>query len=233
MPERTNNTAILIFIRDPKHEAEEKVFAKHIGFRGNIKLAEKLNQRIVSLGQKSGIPSFVFDSSQQIGHSFGERLTNAFETVFAKGFEKVIAVGNDCLSLNKNTLLKAKDDLQKNELVLGPTHDGGFYLIGVSKKTFNPDTFLNFNWTTQQLTDDFKAFILKNKIATSYFETAFDIDNENDLRFALNRLPRLFNLRKAIEQILSRTAFKLFYYCGLFINPNLRRFSPLRAPPIL
>jgi uncharacterized protein len=233
MPDKNNNTAILVFIRDPKHEAKEKVFAKHIGLRGNEKLAERLNKRIVSLSRKSGIPFFVFDSSKQIGSSFGERLTNAFEAVFAEGFEKVIAVGNDCLSLNKNTLLRAEVDIQKNELVLGPTHDGGFYLIGVSKKSFNPDAFLDFNWTTQELTDDFQTFILNNQLSAAYFETAYDIDNENDLHFTLIHLPRLFSLRKAIEKILSNTAFKIFVYNRLFSNPNLRRFSLLRAPPVL
>ncbi len=40
MPEKIINTAILVFIRDAKREAEEKVFTKHIGIGGNQKLAK-------------------------------------------------------------------------------------------------------------------------------------------------------------------------------------------------
>ena len=124
MPEKINNTAILVFIRDAKREAEEKIFAKHIGVQGNQKLAKKLNQRIISISRKSRIPVFVCDSSKQHGFTFGDRFVNAFSMIFEKGFENVIAVGNDCLSLCENTILRAEEDLCKNELVLGPAYCG-------------------------------------------------------------------------------------------------------------
>ncbi len=231
MPEKTNNTAILVFIRDPKREAKEKVFAKHIGIPGNQKLAKKLNQRIISISRKSGIPVFVYDSSKQQGFTFGDRFVNALSSVFEKGFENVISVGNDCLSLCENTLLKAKEELRKNELVLGPTFDGGFYLIGVSKKTFDPLTFKNFNWTTSHLADDFQSFSLKHKLAVSYFETANDIDNEEDLIHVLKKLPKLIYIRRVIDVILSIFTPQCYNFCNFFINPNLLRFSLLRAPP--
>ncbi len=232
MPEKKDNTAILVFIRDPKHEAEEKVFADHIGFRGNQKLAEKLNQRIIKLSRESRIPSFVFDSSKQHGLTFGERFTNAFEAIFAKGFEKVIAVGNDCLSLNEKTLLRAESALRKNELVLGPTLDGGFYLIGVSKKIFKADTFKNFNWTTNRLVNDFEAFVLNNNLLVTYFESAIDIDNQNDLKRALASLPKIYSLRMAIEAIIFYIIRQFLKHSSSFLNPYLHRFSLLRAPPI-
>ena len=231
MPEKIKNTAILVFVRDPKHEAEEKVFANHIGFFGNHKIAKKLNERIISQSQSSGISTFVIDSSQQFGATFGERFANAFEAVFSKGFEKVIAVGNDCLSLNCKSLWTAAKDLEKNDLVVGPTIDGGFYLIGISKRIFQPESFKKFRWTTSFLKNDFQAFILNNKITSSFLETFRDVDDESTLKLALQELPKLYFFRRAIEKILAIYNFLLLTFNNHFESQISICFLPLRAPP--
>ena len=93
----THKIAILIFADNPHIEASKKRFAFHAGKKTNQQISATLNAAISSLTQSSGLPVYVVGSNLQHGANFGEKLANAFDFVFQKGYEKVISVGNDCL----------------------------------------------------------------------------------------------------------------------------------------
>lgn len=67
----------------------------------------------------------------QRGDSFGERLENAIETLSGFGYTKVVVVGSDCPDLQPTDILQAFSALEERQLVLGPDHRGGCYLIGL------------------------------------------------------------------------------------------------------
>lgn len=66
----------------------------------------------------------------QRGDSFGERLENAVETLSDLGYAKVVIVGRDCPDLQSADIQQAFSALEERQLVLGPDHRGGCYLIG-------------------------------------------------------------------------------------------------------
>ena len=103
------------------------------------------------------------DSSNQTGNSFGERLANAFENIYSKGFDRVIAIGNDTPSLSSETITTAENGLNNNEVVLGPSSNGGVYLIGISKKAYNRSTFLQVSWQTSRVYQDLGFRLLSSK----------------------------------------------------------------------
>jgi uncharacterized protein len=121
-------TAILIFA----NSAEKELTSKSISSSDFFNL---LDSDTVKTVKKTNLPYFHFSEKEQIGSSFGERFTNAIEAVFNKGFEHVISLGNDIPHLRANHILKATQNLATSDYVLGPSTDGGFYLMGF-KNTF-------------------------------------------------------------------------------------------------
>ena len=88
------------------------------------------------MAEASGLPVHYILDDQQVGRSFAERFTNAFQQLFRQGYDKVIAIGNDHPGLTSGHLQTAAWELAEYDHVLGPSTDGGFYLIGVWQKRF-------------------------------------------------------------------------------------------------
>ena len=82
----------------------------------------------------------------QSGESLGERMSNAFAFLFAKGYKSVVIIGTDCPYLKTEDLNKAFMHLSDTDLVIGPAKDGGYYLIGM--RQFFPEIFKNIPWST-------------------------------------------------------------------------------------
>lgn len=124
--------AVLLFARSPRLEAQLKGLAK----------AERLfrfaRDRIRAAAHACGAELVVVGAGPaalpQRGHNFGERLAAAFADVFALGFGSVTAVGLDAPGLSANELAAAFLALERGAVALGPTPDGGAYLIGLQER---------------------------------------------------------------------------------------------------
>jgi rSAM/selenodomain-associated transferase 1 len=75
----------------------------------------------------------------QRGDGLGERLAGVFAASFADGAEATVIVGSDSPALPPEYLEQAFAELDHGDadLVLGPTADGGYYLIGASRETWD------------------------------------------------------------------------------------------------
>jgi uncharacterized protein len=69
--------------------------------------------------------------------------------MFARGYTRVLIVGTDVPSLPLDHYKQALVLLEKNDLVLGPALDGGYYLIGLTKPV--PALFDNIPWSTERV----------------------------------------------------------------------------------
>ena len=78
----------------------------------------KMNERVLKTIKKSEIPYFISDERDQVGVTFGERLSNSITKIINLGFDKVIIVGNDCAELKSNHLIEAVIQLKKTILLL-------------------------------------------------------------------------------------------------------------------
>ena len=70
----------------------------------------------------------------QRGGHLGERLSNAFELLQQKEWDKTVVLGGDSPLLPHAFVEEAFDALDRHDVVLGPAADGGYYLIGLSGK---------------------------------------------------------------------------------------------------
>lgn len=82
----------------------------------------------------------------QEGNDLGERMKNSFFSAFASGFRRVVLIGSDSPDLPCEFLRKAFVALRTHEVVLGPSFDGGYYLIGFRDDTFLPAVFEGISW---------------------------------------------------------------------------------------
>lgn len=136
----SKNTAILIFANSSKEELRQKPFAK------NPILFEAMTEQTLLEVQKTGIPYYHCTEIEQKGATFGERFVNAIESIYELGFENIITVGNDCPQLKATHLNKAYQHLQLGQTILGPSRDGGFYLMGLHHSNFDRDLFIRLPW---------------------------------------------------------------------------------------
>ena len=76
-------------------------------------------------------------------------MLNAFKFSRAQGYTRTVVVGTDCLTLTVEDINQAFKKLSKYDCVLGPSKDGGYYLIGLK----NPlDCLFNhIPWSTSQV----------------------------------------------------------------------------------
>ncbi len=123
----------------------------------------------------------------QSGNDLGERMANAFEEGF-RLYSPIIVIGTDLWTLDVFDIHKAIKALKMHSTVVGPSSDGGYYLLGLN--AFNPKVFEQKKWGTSTVLsstlNDLKeedVFLLQEKN---------DIDTYNDL----SKHPELMQLLK-------------------------------------
>jgi len=92
-----------------------------------------------------------YDYTPQKGCDIGQRMRNAFSGTFSKGFNPVILIGSDIPELTASIVKQAFDALHRTDAVIGPSQDGGYYLIGFNTDTFQPDIFDNMPWSSPEV----------------------------------------------------------------------------------
>ena len=98
--------------------------------------------------------------------------------------KNIIFIGTDLPDLCHQDLLNTQRELQQNDLIFGPTNDGGYWLIGLSEKIISTHLYLPFikiKWGTknvlQNTIDNFASIKLKYK----FLDKKIDIDTINDI----------------------------------------------------
>jgi len=118
-----------------------------------------------------------YQKHQQIGENLGSRMQHAFIDSFNNGYEKVIIIGSDLPDLEERHILEAFQQLNTNDVVLGPAKDGGYYLLGMKK--LHPNIFQNKKWGTSSVREE----TLKDleKVAVHLLEELNDVDVLEDI----------------------------------------------------
>lgn len=226
----SNKTILFVFALSAALEADRKPIFGKPKKNTNQQFFSLLNSQTKRVALESGVDVVWMDETQQQGDTFGERYANAFQYLFRQGYENVISIGNDTPDLNASHILKAVEALSQQDLVFGPSKDGGVYLLGYSKNAFNRKSFEHFSWLSPTLSTEIVKFSKQNKLVFSILETLADIDHKRDaLHFAYISSASviasfiLFHTRIVQE---NNTHYNLFFYTNLHQHSFL-----LRGPP--
>jgi rSAM/selenodomain-associated transferase 1 len=117
----------------------------------------------------------------QEGRDVGERMERAFRRVFARARERAILIGSDIPDLPSAILRDAALALERNDAVIGPALDGGYYLIGFRRDRFLPDVFRGVTWSGPDVFDRTMQVLRQNSRSVHILPFWRDVDTTRDL----------------------------------------------------
>jgi rSAM/selenodomain-associated transferase 1 len=123
-----------------------------------------------------------FSLLPQRGDKFGERLYSALEDLFKCGFESVCLIDSDSPTVPAENFAEAVELLSTNEdrVVLGPSDDGGYYLIGVKKP--HRHLFEQIDWSTERVLSQTMQRATEIGIEIKLLPIGYDVDDGASLR---------------------------------------------------
>ena len=187
--------------------------AKEIGALKAAKIQEKLTQHTINVAQeiqKEGLAEIrvaidgigikaarkwaVKNKIQTIATQGPGNLGTKMKRQFLKAHAEkntsdqitnsILLIGTDLPSLSHCDLIKAIQILNHKEMVLGPSTDGGYWLIGLSNKLLSPLflwPFSGINWGTDEVLEKTIKLATLNNIDFQLLQTKNDLDNIRDL----------------------------------------------------
>lgn len=203
----TGKSALGIFFRIPMYGKVKKRLAAEIGEEAALKAYKSmLNVTIDNVsrlqdtdifgfyeGERTSLnitlSSFRTDGQKgfpekislipQRGKNLGGRMYNAIQCLFAKGYEHVSLIGVDSPDLPLSFIVDAFKRLEFYELVIGPSEDGGYYLIGITKPI--KILFTNIHWGSSNVLNETISRAEDSRISYFLLPGWYDIDNLNNL----------------------------------------------------
>ncbi len=117
----------------------------------------------------------------QIGENLGEKMKNAFIEAFSMNFKRVLLIGSDIPDLPLEFIEEAFQSLDEKDAVIGPSVDGGYYLIGFKDKTFLPRVFEKIPWSTDRVFGETMMILEHQRLSVHTLQPLRDIDTVKDL----------------------------------------------------
>ena len=144
----------------------------------------------------------------QEGKGLAAGLTSVFAHFTAGGQQRVVAFNSDSPHLPASILRSAFEALADHDVVVGPTHDGGYYLVGA--RAAHASLFDGDGMGTQTALEALLARARRLQLTVGFTEPFYDIDVEGDLtrlaaelQMAPNRAPRTATWLKEWGQTLA------------------------------
>ncbi len=123
-----------------------------------------------------------FELVSQRGDAFGDRLAFAVEDLFKIGFASVCLIDSDSPTVTAAMYAEAVRELANagDRIVLGPSDDGGYYLIGL--KQFRREMFEGIDWSTERVLKQTKQRALELGLEVKLLPGGYDVDDRVTLR---------------------------------------------------
>jgi uncharacterized protein len=124
----------------------------------------------------------------QRGEAFGERLSAATEDLLQLGFASLCLIDSDSPTLPSDAFARATEYLSeaKDSVVLGPSDDGGYYLIGLKK--LHRRLFEQIDWSTDRVLEQTIAAAREIGLPIHLLPAWYDVDDRETLARLCNEL---------------------------------------------
>jgi rSAM/selenodomain-associated transferase 1 len=206
----TATEQLLIFTRYPEVGTSKTRLIPALGAEGAASLQQRLAERLFRLAPallaREGIATMVLISGgedkavnlwldelhwqRQVEGDLGRRMATAFARAFQAGMGRVVLVGTDIPDIDLAILAEAFAALRRGGAVIGPSHDGGYYLLGLSATLASallPTLFTGIAWSTAQVYDQTLARLRAAGCPVVGLPRLADIDLPADLPLARAR----------------------------------------------
>ncbi len=187
--------AIIIFVRNPELGKVKTRLARQIGDDLTLQVYNELLLHTRDTTCNLDCDKFLFYSENiedndiwekerfekklQEGDNLGDRMMLAFFELFQQGYSKVVIIGSDCPELTSFIIEDAFDKLHSHDVVIGPSTDGGYYLLGLTHLL--PDLFKDKEWSTDKVLAETIKDVVRLKRSSYFLTELSDIDTAEDL----------------------------------------------------
>jgi rSAM/selenodomain-associated transferase 1 len=151
----------------------------------------------------------------QAGSDIGCRMSNSLRWAFGAGYCRAIVIGSDIPDLPSSIVDGAIMELATNNAVVGPSSDGGYYLIGFNGGSFAGEVFDGISWSSGvEFDETMRVFNEMDDYSVKVLDTWHDIDDAGDLKDLVAR-----NKRTAFRKS------KSYEYAFEIVNSNAKKIS--------
>ena len=147
-----------------------------------------------------------FELEPQSGSDLGTRMSAFFERQFSRGARLVVLVGSDAPDLPIARIEQAFAELVHHDVVLGPSDDGGYYLVGMRRMIV--DLFHGIEWSTAGVFDQTLQRLSELGIRPALLESWYDIDRPEDLYRLLAQMNDAGRLGRDPELLHTQTVLR-------------------------
>jgi rSAM/selenodomain-associated transferase 1 len=188
--------AASVFLKAPRLGTVKTRLAAEIGERHALRLYRVMAARALAAAREAGLDASVWytpaDAGPEMRHWLGDewvlrpqasgdlgaRLAAAVHAVDpGRGW---LALGADCPRLDARLLRQAADAVLEGQVVLGPTVDGGYYLVGGLAPM--PDLWSDMPWSTERLLEATRARLAAAQVSWRELPVLRDVDTAADAR---------------------------------------------------
>lgn len=124
-----------------------------------------------------GYSHYTGQSAGDLGERMHLALTHLFEHSKAK---KGLLIGADIPDLDRTIIIEAFRKLDQNDIVLGPTRDGGYYLVAMNKP--QPELFTGIAWSSCHVLEQSLSRARESGLKVELLGELHDLDTIDDLR---------------------------------------------------
>ena len=117
---------------------------------------------------------------EQVGDDLGARMSHAFQSALGAPYQSAIIIGTDIPGITVQLISSAMKSLQDHDVVVGPTEDGGYYLIGLRSPT--PKLFENIAWSTNTVFAQTQEKADAMGLSLKFLPMLRDLDTIEDLQ---------------------------------------------------
>ena len=194
------NSCVIMFVKSPERGLVKSRLAVSLGEEVALDLYKCFVGDLLGMFTRCGYPLSIFfyppEARQRIvqwlgdkyilfpqtGVNLGERMKNAFQTVFSQGLSTALLIGSDSPDLPKEVINEALISLKDYDSVLGPSYDDGYYLIGFRADTFSPKVFDGILWSTPDVFMQTLSTLKEANLRSHILPKWRDIDTYDDLK---------------------------------------------------
>lgn len=191
-----------IFIKNARLGHVKTRLARTLGDEAALAIYQTLLEKTRAATQRLGVEKWVWyseaivpdDAWAQGGYrqmlqpagDLGQRMEYAFARAFAEGAPAVAIIGSDCPELTADLLDEAFRTLAQQDAVLGPTPDGGYYLLGLRRMV--TEAFRHIAWSTETVLSSTLVALQRRGCSVRQLAQRSDIDTEADWEAYQQRL---------------------------------------------
>jgi rSAM/selenodomain-associated transferase 1 len=195
-----NDGCLLLLVKDPAYGPVKTRLVHAIGEGTARALYEQFIHDMISRFEGAASPLFICVHPEhalaglkclfgehlqylpQRGDDLGIRMENCLRDAFSRGFHRAILLGSDIPDLPAEIVTDAFRHLAKVDCVIGPSFDGGYYLIGFRNDSLLPDVFSGIRWGTDTVLQETIEVLTRHHLTIQLLRTWGDIDTVDDLK---------------------------------------------------